>query len=34
MPGELVKNGGAEMVRPLEDIAATIISLVSTHAAG
>ena len=22
MPGELVKNGGAEMVRPLEDIAA------------
>jgi two-component system chemotaxis response regulator CheB len=34
MPGELVKNGGAEMIRPLEDIAATIISLVSTHAAG
>lgn len=34
MPGELVKNGGAEMVRPLEDIAATIISLVSAHAAG
>jgi two-component system chemotaxis response regulator CheB len=34
MPGELVKNGGAEMVRPLEDIAATIISLVGAHAAG
>lgn len=34
MPGELVKNGGAEMVRPLEDIAATIISLVDAHAAG
>jgi two-component system, chemotaxis family, protein-glutamate methylesterase/glutaminase len=33
MPGELVKNGGAEMVRPLEDIAATIIDLVSCHAA-
>jgi len=25
MPGELVKNGGAETVRPLEDIAETII---------
>ena len=25
MPGELVKNGGAEIVRPLEDIAAAII---------
>jgi two-component system chemotaxis response regulator CheB len=34
MPGELVKNGGAEMVRPLEDIAATIIDMVSNHAAG
>ena len=33
MPGELVKNGGAEMVRPLEDIAATIIDMVSAHAA-
>jgi two-component system, chemotaxis family, protein-glutamate methylesterase/glutaminase len=32
MPGELVKNGGAEMVRPLEDIAATIVSLVSFDA--
>ena len=28
MPGELVKNGGAEMVRPLEDIAATIVDMV------
>jgi two-component system, chemotaxis family, protein-glutamate methylesterase/glutaminase len=33
MPGELVKNGGAEMVRPLEDIAATIIDLVGCDAA-
>ena len=32
MPGELVKNGGAELVRPLEDIAATIIDLVGAHA--
>ena len=32
MPGELVKNGGAEIVRPLEDIAATIVELVSSHA--
>ena len=29
MPGELVKNGGAELVRPLEDIAATIVDMVS-----
>jgi hypothetical protein len=28
-----VKNGGAEMVRPLDDIAATIIDMVSAHAA-
>jgi two-component system chemotaxis response regulator CheB len=34
MPGELVKNGGAEMVRPVEDIAAAIIDLVGAHAAG
>jgi two-component system chemotaxis response regulator CheB len=34
MPGELVKNGGAEKVRPLEDIAATIIDMVSAHAPG
>jgi two-component system, chemotaxis family, protein-glutamate methylesterase/glutaminase len=34
MPGELVKNGGAEKVRPLEDIAATIIDMVSFHAPG
>jgi two-component system, chemotaxis family, protein-glutamate methylesterase/glutaminase len=33
MPGELVKNGGAEMVRPLEDIAATIVELVGFDAA-
>jgi two-component system chemotaxis response regulator CheB len=34
MPGELVKNGGAEIVRPLEDIAATIIDMVGSHAPG
>ena len=34
MPGELVKNGGAEVVRPLEDIAATIVDMVSAHAVG
>ena len=34
MPGELVKNGGAEMVRPLEDIAAAILDMVGCHAAG
>jgi two-component system chemotaxis response regulator CheB len=33
MPGELVNNGGAEKVRPLEDIAGTIIDMVSAHAA-
>jgi two-component system chemotaxis response regulator CheB len=32
MPGELVKNGGAEMVKALDDIAATIIDLVSADA--
>ena len=32
MPGELVKNGGAELVRPLDDIAETIIEMVSVHA--
>jgi two-component system, chemotaxis family, protein-glutamate methylesterase/glutaminase len=34
MPGELVKNGGAETVQPLEEIAATIIDMVSSHAPG
>ena len=34
MPGELVKNGGADKVRPLEDIAATIIDMVNAHAPG
>jgi len=34
MPGELVKNGGAETVRPLEEIAATIIDMVKSHAPG
>jgi chemotaxis response regulator CheB len=32
MPGELVKNGGAEMIRPLDDIAATIVDLVGCDA--
>ena len=30
MPGELVKNGGAELVRPLDDIAGTIVELVGS----
>jgi len=34
MPGELVRNGGAETVRPLDDIAATIIDMVGSYAAG
>jgi two-component system, chemotaxis family, protein-glutamate methylesterase/glutaminase len=34
MPGELVKNGGAEAVRPLEDIAETLIEMVNSCAAG
>ena len=34
MPGELVKNGGAEKVRALEDIAGTIIDMVNAHAPG
>lgn len=34
MPGELVKNGGAELVRPVENIAETIIELVNAYAAG
>jgi two-component system, chemotaxis family, protein-glutamate methylesterase/glutaminase len=32
MPGELVKNGGAQFVRPVEDIAATIVDLAGAHA--
>ncbi|MBH5370566.1 chemotaxis-specific protein-glutamate methyltransferase CheB [Bradyrhizobium glycinis] len=32
MPGELVKIGGAELVRPLESIADTIVHLVNAHA--
>ena len=32
MPGELVKKGGAEMVEPIEGIAAAIVSLVERHA--
>ena len=32
MPGELVKNGGAEFVRLLDDIAGTIVELVGSHA--
>jgi two-component system, chemotaxis family, protein-glutamate methylesterase/glutaminase len=33
MPGELVRNGGAEVVRPLEEIASTIIDMVGANAA-
>ncbi len=32
MPGELVKNGGADLVCPLEDIAAAIIDMVGADA--
>jgi two-component system chemotaxis response regulator CheB len=32
MPGELVKNGGAEQVCALEDIAAAIVEMVEAHA--
>lgn len=32
MPGELVRNGGAELVLPLDDIAAAITDLVGDHA--
>lgn len=32
MPGELVRNGGAELVLPLDGIAAAITDLVSNHA--
>ena len=32
MPGELVKNGGAEFVRPVDEIADAILDLVSAHA--
>jgi two-component system, chemotaxis family, protein-glutamate methylesterase/glutaminase len=32
MPGELVKNGGAEQVRGVEEIAAAIAEMVGTHA--
>jgi two-component system, chemotaxis family, protein-glutamate methylesterase/glutaminase len=32
MPGELVRNGGAELVRPVEDIAAAIVEWVSANA--
>jgi two-component system, chemotaxis family, protein-glutamate methylesterase/glutaminase len=34
MPGELVKNGGAELVRPVEDIAAAIVDMVVAYAPG
>ena len=33
MPGELVKNGGAEFIRPVEDIAGTLVEMVAAHAA-
>jgi two-component system, chemotaxis family, protein-glutamate methylesterase/glutaminase len=32
MPGELVRNGGAELVRPVEDIAAALVEWVGIHA--
>ena len=33
MPGELVKNGGAALVAPIDDIAAAIVDAVNTYAA-
>jgi two-component system, chemotaxis family, protein-glutamate methylesterase/glutaminase len=32
MPGVLVKSGGAELVQPVEDIAAAIVELAGAHA--
>jgi two-component system chemotaxis response regulator CheB len=32
MPGELVRKGGAEMVRPIEEVAAAVIDMVERHA--
>jgi chemotaxis response regulator CheB len=32
MPGELVRNGGAEQVRPVEEIADAIVELVGANA--
>jgi two-component system, chemotaxis family, protein-glutamate methylesterase/glutaminase len=32
MPGELVRNGGAELVRPVEDIAAAVVEWVAADA--
>jgi two-component system chemotaxis response regulator CheB len=33
MPGELVKNGGAELICSVEDIAGTLVEMVAAHAA-
>jgi two-component system chemotaxis response regulator CheB len=33
MPGELVRNGGAELVCPVDDIARSIVEMVESHAA-
>ena len=33
MPGELVRNGGAELVLPVEAIADAVVQMVSSHAA-
>ena len=32
MPGELVKNGGAEFIRPVDEIAGTLVEMVAAHA--
>jgi two-component system, chemotaxis family, protein-glutamate methylesterase/glutaminase len=32
MPGELAKNGGAEFVQPIDEIAATVVDWVGTNA--
>jgi len=32
MPGELVKNGGAEFVRPIDKVTETILKMVQSNA--
>ena len=34
MPGELVKNGGAASVQPVDDVASELINLMGRHATG
>jgi two-component system, chemotaxis family, protein-glutamate methylesterase/glutaminase len=34
MPGELVKSGGAEFIRPIDDVARTVLDMVDSNAIG